>query len=222
MLRVSLPSASSVPYPVGVKNAPKPAPPAWILAARFPCGTSSSSISPARYSASNTCESVCRGNEQMIFFTRLALSSAASPVSPLPALLLTIVRSLAPRSMRASINSPGMPAVPKPPIITVAPSKTSATAAVGETTVLSIMDRRAVGLCGGLEKRPGFHGLAQRRRGGGGHFRGKRRGGGLHRDRPAARLLCSSWSFFCGNRGGLANLVGFAGAKGARPKRQPW
>ena len=151
MLRVSLPSASSVPYPVGVKNAPKPAPPAWILAARFPCGTSSSSISPARYSASNTCESVCRGNEQMIFFTRLALSSAASPVSPLPALLLTIVRSLAPRSMRASISSPGMPAVPKPPIITVAPSKTSATAAVGETTVLSIMDRTAVGLCGGLE-----------------------------------------------------------------------
>jgi endonuclease/exonuclease/phosphatase family metal-dependent hydrolase len=47
-------------------------------------------------------------------------------VSPLPALLLTIVRSRAPCAISASISSFGMPAVPKPPIITVAPSGTSA------------------------------------------------------------------------------------------------
>jgi hypothetical protein len=43
-------------------------------------------------------------------------------VSPLPALLLTIVRSRAPCAISASISSSGSPAVPKPPIITVAPS----------------------------------------------------------------------------------------------------
>ena len=46
-------------------------------------------------------ESAWRGNEQMILRTRLALSSAASPVSPLPALLLTMVRSRAPCAISA-------------------------------------------------------------------------------------------------------------------------
>ena len=68
----------------------------------------------------------------MILRTRLAFSSAARPVSPLPALLLTMVRSRAPCAISASISSDGMPAVPKPPIITVAPSCTSATAASGD------------------------------------------------------------------------------------------
>ena len=93
-----------------------------MRSARLPCGTSSSSISPARYSASNTCESTWRGNEHRILRTRFAFSSAARPVSPLPALLLTMVRSRAPCAISASISSDGMPAVPKPPIITVAPS----------------------------------------------------------------------------------------------------
>ena len=66
---------------MGVKIAPRPAPAASMRHARLPCGTSSSSISPARYSASNTYESDWRGKEQMIFFTRRAFSSAASPVS---------------------------------------------------------------------------------------------------------------------------------------------
>src|SRR5690606_19892363 len=79
------------------------------------------------------------GKEQMILRTRRALSSAANPTSPLPALLFTIVRSFAPWSIRASINSLGMPATPKPPIMIVAPSKMSATAAEGEPTVLSII-----------------------------------------------------------------------------------
>ena len=68
------------------------------------------------------------GKLQMIFLTRLAFNNAAKPVSPLPALLLIKVRFFAPCAINPSINSSGMPAVPKPPIITVAPSGTSATA----------------------------------------------------------------------------------------------
>src|SRR5512134_661366 len=75
----------------------------------------------------------------MIFFTRRAFSSAARPVSAFPALLLTMVRSRAPRLMSASISSAGMPAPPNPPIMTVAPSWTSATACSIEWTILSIM-----------------------------------------------------------------------------------
>jgi len=59
-------------------------------------------------------------------------------MSPLPALLLTMVSSRDPRAMRASMSSDGMPAVPNPPIMTVAPSNTSATAASADPTVLSI------------------------------------------------------------------------------------
>ena len=101
-----------------------PAPAARMRSARLPCGTSSSSSLPLRYRPSNTCESAWRGNEQMILRTRPAFSSAARPVSPLPALLLTIVRSRAPCAISASISSFGWPAPPKPPIITVAPSRT--------------------------------------------------------------------------------------------------
>ena len=49
--RASLPSASSVPTPVGEKNAPMPAPAARMRSARLPCGTSSSSISPGAVQA---------------------------------------------------------------------------------------------------------------------------------------------------------------------------
>jgi hypothetical protein len=40
----------------------------------------------------------------------------------LPALLLTMVSSRAPWAISASISAAGMPALPKPPIMTVAPS----------------------------------------------------------------------------------------------------
>jgi hypothetical protein len=43
----------------------------------------------------------------MILRTRPALRSAASPVSPLPALLLTMVSSFAPCAIRASMSSAG-------------------------------------------------------------------------------------------------------------------
>src|SRR6185369_5456369 len=109
-----------VPTPVGQKKAPMPAPAALIRSARFPCGTTSSWTLPARYSPSNTYESDCRGNEQMTLVTRPAASRAARPVSPLPALLLTMVRSVAPCSINASISVVGMPAIPNPPTRIVA------------------------------------------------------------------------------------------------------
>src|SRR5271170_3908632 len=74
----------------------------------------------------------------MIFFTCRALSSAATPVSPLPALLLTMVSPVTPWAISASMSSEGMPAVPKPPIITVAPAGISATAAAADATTLLI------------------------------------------------------------------------------------
>src|SRR5438552_13417678 len=82
----------------------------------------------------------------MILRTRLAFRSAARPTSALPALLFTMVRLRAPLRMRASMSSEGMPAVPKPPIMTVAPSAISATAALGEATVLSIISPPAQGI----------------------------------------------------------------------------
>src|SRR3546814_491920 len=73
-----------------------PAPAARMRSARLPCGTSSSSTLPLRYRPSKICESTWRGNEQMILRTRPAPSSAASPVLPLPALVLMVVRAFVP------------------------------------------------------------------------------------------------------------------------------
>ena len=60
--------------------------------------------------------------------TRRAASSAARPVSPLPALLLTTVipRALLDQGIDQFVR---MPAPPNPPMATVAPSAPSATAA---------------------------------------------------------------------------------------------
>ena len=52
--RTSLPSATTVPYPAGVKKAGIPAPPARILSAKVPCGLSSTSSEPSRNMASKT------------------------------------------------------------------------------------------------------------------------------------------------------------------------
>jgi hypothetical protein len=54
MIRVSLPSAATVPNAVGVKNPPTPAPAALIRSANVPCGTNSTSISPLRNWRSNS------------------------------------------------------------------------------------------------------------------------------------------------------------------------
>src|SRR6476646_3605297 len=72
----------------------------------------------------------------MTLRTRPAASRAESPVSPLPALLLTIVRSVAPCSMSASIRRVGIPAMPNPPTRTVAPSSIPATASAASSQIV--------------------------------------------------------------------------------------
>src|SRR5699024_4053633 len=74
----------------------------------------------------------------MILFTRRSLISNASPASACPALLLTMVRSVAPLSSRAWMSSIGRPASPNPPISTVEPSVIFATAAAAVSTILVI------------------------------------------------------------------------------------
>ena len=110
-----------------------------VRTARSEKVATSSSICPDRYSSSKTYESDWRGKEQITFRTRRAFRSAASPVSPLPALLQTIVRSRAPWASTASMRSSGIPAMPKPLIIIVAPSFTSATAVSSDLTTLLII-----------------------------------------------------------------------------------
>jgi len=56
----------------------------------------------------------------------------------LPALLFTTVSSRAPCSISASISSDGMPALPKPPISTVAPIRDVGHRKRGVGQVLSI------------------------------------------------------------------------------------
>ncbi|MOA27764.1 hypothetical protein D3C78_1486590 [compost metagenome] len=67
-----------------------------------------------------------------------AMSRAARPISPLPALLLIMVRSRAPVAIRPSISSDGMPAVPKPPTMMVEPSVIPSTALAMDSYVLLI------------------------------------------------------------------------------------
>jgi hypothetical protein len=73
----------------------------------LPCGTTFQFDLPGPYRPSNTQESACRGNEQMILRTSPAASSAARPVSPLPSLLLSTVRSRAPLRRIASMSANG-------------------------------------------------------------------------------------------------------------------
>ncbi len=107
--------------------------------ARIPCGTTSSSISPARKRPSNTQEPAWCGKEQVIFRTRRVFNNAAGPASPLPALLETMVRSLAPWAIRASTRWNGMPAVPKPPTRMVEPSAIPDTASSTDAKTLLII-----------------------------------------------------------------------------------
>src|SRR5882672_7986644 len=128
-----------------------------------PCGTISSSIFPARYASWKWCESTWRGYEQMSLRMRPALKSAAIPISPLPALLLTMVRSFAPCAMSASTNSSGTPAPPNPPTRMVAPSRTSASAASIEGEILSIMGNHRIVECTLTKQGPHDHQKTPRR-----------------------------------------------------------
>src|SRR5690606_23455715 len=106
--------------------------------ASVPCGTSSSSISPARYLSVKARGSEDLGKEQIIFLTMPASIIAAMPMRPLPALLLITVRFFGPLSIRAWMSSMGAPEPPKPPIMMVAPSLISDTASATLETVLSM------------------------------------------------------------------------------------
>ena len=91
----------------------------------------------------NTTGSAERGKEQINLRTMPTSISAASPTWPFPALLLTTVRSRGcpvamKRSIKAWISSIGAPDPPKPPIMTVIPSSTPATAVARSRTVLSM------------------------------------------------------------------------------------
>ena len=121
-----------------------PAPPARMRSASVPCGTSSSSIAPARYFSVKARGSDVRGNEQTIFRTMPWSIMAAMPTRPVPALLLMTVRPFGlpvarKRSISAWINSTGEPEPPNPPIITVASSGMSAIASASVGTLLSIV-----------------------------------------------------------------------------------
>ena len=110
-----------------------PAPPARMRSASVPCGTSSSSIFPARYCSVKARGSAERGNEQIIFFTMPASIIAAMPTAAVAGIVVDhrqIVRMPVchERSISAWISSIGAPEPPKPPIMTVMPSWMPATA----------------------------------------------------------------------------------------------
>src|SRR5262245_32394910 len=117
-----------------------PAPPARIRSAKVPCGTHSSSILPATHSRSNGEGSLSwpRAAVHTTLRTRPAAISSWVSEKRCVAELTTNVSAFGARSHRARINTLGKPAPPKPEINTVAPSFTSATAALAELTRLSI------------------------------------------------------------------------------------
>ena len=75
-----------------------------MRSARLPCGTSSSSISPARYSPSKTWESTCRGKEQMILRTRPACEQRGQPGGAVAGVVVDD-REVAARPARAARRS---------------------------------------------------------------------------------------------------------------------
>src|SRR6478735_2310605 len=75
----------------------------------------------------------------MVRRIRPSLSRIPRPQSSTPQLLLTVSRSVAPRSCRASISVTGMPHSPNPPTASEAPSWMSATASAALATTLLII-----------------------------------------------------------------------------------
>src|SRR5436309_11316527 len=131
-----------------------------------PCGVSSSSTRPALYAASKARGSSDRGYEQMILRTRPAAINPARPRVPVPALLATTVRSVAPCSSSASINSSGWPTAPNPPSSTVAPFWMPSSAAARSATCLLIIPPTLSGGLTGSGLGPlGRLALLRRRRG---------------------------------------------------------
>ena len=92
--RVSLPSATTVPTPVGVKNAGMPAPPARMRSASVPCGRQLDlELARRGTAARRSCSR--RRSSTTIFLTWPLASRSPSPLSSTPQLLEMMVRSLA-------------------------------------------------------------------------------------------------------------------------------
>ena len=138
MTRSSLPSASSVPAPTGVKKPPIPAPAARIASANVPCGTRVASISPALTAA--TASGFDVKYEEIPRRIRPCRSSLPRPRPGSPMLFETMVRSVASDdSTSASMSASGAPTSPNPPTITVSPERTTLTASSAEIVVVAVI-----------------------------------------------------------------------------------
>src|SRR5262245_23256543 len=116
-----------------------PAPPARMRSASVPCGLNSSCSSPARYWRSNSLFSPTY--EEIILAICRVFSSLPRPNWSTPALFDTTVSPCTPDSHNATIRFSGMPHRPKPPHITLIPSRTtsaSAACALGKTLLVVI------------------------------------------------------------------------------------
>src|SRR5512133_2094649 len=113
-----------------------PAPPARMRSASVPCGTRSTSSSPARYWRSNSLFSPTY--DATIFRICFAFSRTPRPRSVVPQLFETSVRSFTRFRCSAAMRFSGFPHRPNPETMIVAPSGMSATAASAEATSLSI------------------------------------------------------------------------------------
>src|SRR4051812_19891746 len=113
-----------------------PVPPARSLSTSVPCGVSSTSSSPDRYSRATSL--LPPTNELIVLQMRPAYSSMPKAWSSTPQLFEIVVRSRVPCSRSASISAKGTPQSPKPPTASTAPSGTSATACAALTITLSI------------------------------------------------------------------------------------
>src|SRR5690348_4855945 len=98
-----------------------PAPPARMRSASVPCGLNSSSSSFERNCRSNSLFSPTY--DETIFLICRVSNNRPRPKPSTPALLEMTVRLFAPESRNARIRFSGMPHSPKPPDITVMPSR---------------------------------------------------------------------------------------------------
>src|SRR5699024_5001056 len=136
------PSATKVPTPVRVKNAPMPEPPARMRSASVPCGVSSTSSSPDRYWRANSLFSPTY--EATMRRSLPASSSMPRPLPSTPALLEKTSNPPTSRAASAVRTTCGMPHRPNPPAAIDAPSGISATASAALINLLdihSLLDR---------------------------------------------------------------------------------
>lgn len=117
MKKQNVPSWTRVPYPVGVKKAGIPAPPALIRSASVPCGVSSRRISPDKNWRSNSAFSPTY--EAMTWLIWRCFNRSPKPNVSTPQLLDTTVKLFTFVSRRAPMRFSGIPHSPKPSRYTI-------------------------------------------------------------------------------------------------------